>query len=295
MNGESKDAKPLTAAVLRTRKTAVTAHGELLQAFAAGILEASTAALQGFNTASIKVSRAGESGVALKSLELPPLRETLLANGQRLTVFIECDRQFEILISDLCLGGAGFAPNEDELTRPQTKLERRLRDHVLTCILRELSSALSKELLRECAVIDEDINPAEQRANTQSEFIRFSFLVNVFSTAAEFTLLAPQDQLNSFLGVSHAPQGGEGKTAHDALLPCVMTLDVCLPPALARADELMRLKVGKVLQLNIPARSPVHLHLGDCEVASGRLRASETRMEIIISPQGAELHPEVSA
>jgi flagellar motor switch protein FliM len=247
--------------------------------------------LQAYGAAPVKCTAVGDSLRILSAAEQLNNRFTLGAQKERLNFWFEVDRDFELMLCELCLGGNGLVSHETEGSRPQTKFERRLLQAILSSFVHCIASAALKCHAVELVIgeeVDERNDLVESRA---LQSVQLTLLVNTYAMTGELRLCFSKHELEEVLKVSTLPISCN-RVARDTMTECIFELEVYLKPTEYPLEQIISLQRGTVLPLGHSVETPVQVRYEKFHMFEAQLSVRRSAIEITLLPGQAESNPD---
>ena len=195
---------------------------------------------------------------------------------------LQIDSMLLFPIVDRLLGGSG-SPSEP--SREITEIEEQVGKEFVQLICRELQAAW--RLFGVPVSAGTRQSPAEMQRlfSANDNALVFTFSANLESSGGDFQVMLPVPALGAFLGTTTAsapvssPRGTMNPKLAEQLIGTTFALELALPGGKLPANDLLNLRVGKVLSLGVPVRTPAvlkiegHDSFAGVPVRSGRHRA----------------------
>jgi flagellar motor switch protein FliM len=239
--------------------------------------------LQSYTVAPLKCSVAGEGFHFLNPAEKSNSRFELSKQKERLQIWLEVDRDFELMFCELCLGGSGMTSHDVEDSRPTTNFEKKLCQAVLSSFLPCIAAAALKCHAVELATVHNLDEANDVADSTALQCIQLTFLVNAYAMTGELRLSFPKLELENILRVSTRPKSG-GRSAKDTMNECIFELGVYLKPTEFHLQEIATLQLGTVLPLGHSVDTPVHVRCEQFDVFEARINVKRSAIEIVLLP-----------
>ena len=276
-------AMPITVERLRANRKSNEVQPEIYVRLIDAIVLQFSKALQQFNPSPVKCSlvTVGNHTLPVAEQKIPSFRYS--SDKGPLRAWLKVERQFELLLCELCLGGIGHPGGEYESSRPSTKLEQKLSSQVVSHLSEIIAEAINAVDEIGLALLNEPVAPTSPEKVGPEDCLKIDLLVNVFSHNAEIQLFLHRDELGMLLGVGRKLPDLNSRNALDVLSSCPFEVKVFLQSANVSLDSLLSLKVGSILALGIKPEAPIHLVCEGREVFVGQLGTSGQRNIITLS------------
>lgn len=276
-------AVPITVERLRANRKSNEVQPEIYVRLIDAVVLQFSKALQQFNSSPVKCSlvTAGNHVLPVAEQKIPSFRYS--SNKGPLRIWLKVERQFELLLCELCLGGIGHPGGEYESSRPSTKLEQKLSSQVVKHLSEMIPEAINAVDEIGLALLDEPVSQVTAEKIGPEDCLKIDLLVNVFSHTAEIQLLLHRDELGMLLGVGKKLPDSNSRNTLDILSDCPFEVKVFLQSAKVSLDSLLALKVGSILALDIKPEAPIHLVCEGQEVFVGQLGTSGQRNIVTLS------------
>lgn len=228
----------------------------------------------------------------LRSSEQIPCRTFMEKSGSSYVVSLQLGPQADIAllqidsmllfpIVDRLLGGSG---GPSELSREVTEIEDQIAKEFVQLICQELQAAW--RFFNVPVSMGTRQSPAQLQKlfSANDNALVFSFATNLESSGGDFQVMLPVPALGTFLGVTgtSAPESFRKGTMNpklaEQLIGTTFGLELALLGGKVPANDLLNLRVGKVLSLGVSARTPAvlkiegHDSFAGIPVRSGRHR-----------------------
>jgi len=200
-----------------------------------------------------------------------------------LRALVRTDSQFDALSCEICFGGAGAVHKaEDDVHRPSSKIERRLRELIIKEIFGRLPAALQSMTDLQITPVEAEGPAKSQTAATDLHCISVTMLVNAFSLSTEVTCLFPQAELENLLAVQIPAEQRGKRTARQVMMTCPFELTALLPPEQISLSQILALQPGSVLKLSATPSHQLQLKMGNTEIARAtfELRSNSVALAI---------------
>jgi flagellar motor switch protein FliM len=214
------------------------------------------------------------------SLSMPPMHGNLA---------MELSPPLVFPVIDMLLGGPGKQPAEN---RTLTEIEMQIVEGVVQLILRDLKDAWRSVI---------EIDPQLESAETRPQMLQIvapgeavatiSFEIKVGETSGSLNLCIPSMMLKMNRALfdqqrrRQRPESGNSEIERisDTLrsAPIVLTSEIC-DDALV-VEDLLKISVGDIIQLNHALGDPIHLDVGGVPKFHGRIVARRGRRAFEIS------------
>ncbi len=206
----------------------------------------------------------------------------ILSPRSPLRLWLNCDRDMDCLLCELAFGGTGVETGEDELSRPVSKIELRLRRKVFEATVEAIAIELHDILELDFAVAPHNQDSAEWLEPEQ--MFEVKLLVNAFSYGCEFTMQFLAGDFDALF----QQDVKRGCSAYEALQKCVFEVEALLPPEQHSLDAILSLQPGGLLALGLSPSSSVVLNCGGIAIFTGEFRPAGNRAEIVLMPTTEE-------
>jgi flagellar motor switch protein FliM len=243
--------------------------------------------LQSYSAAPVKCTVADNGFQLLSTAEQLNNGFELAKRHDRLHIWFDVDRGFELTLCELCLGGGGISSHDDEGSRPPTNFERKLRHAVLASLVECIAAAASKVHaveLTTAVMQDDNSNMAEPKP---VPCIRLTLLINAFALTGEMQLSFSRQELEKILDISTVAAMGY-RTAREVMTDCVFELGVFLKPTEFPLEKIVSLQRGTVLPLGFSVDTPVQIRCEQLHVFEASLNVRQGAIEVILLPGEAE-------
>ncbi len=209
---------------------------------------------------------------------------SLLLGSQADMALLQIDSMLLFPIVDRLLGGSG---GPSELAREVTEIEDQIAKEFVQLICQELQAAW--RFFNVPVAMGTRQSPAQQQRlfSANDSALGFSFAVNMESSGGDFQVMLPVPALGAFLGITStsAPESSRKGTMNpklaEQLLGATFGLELALLGGKVPANDLLNLRVGKILSLGVSARTPAVLKIEGHDsfegvpVRSGRNRGAQ--------------------
>jgi flagellar motor switch protein FliM len=184
--------------------------------------------------------------------------------------FLQIEPRLLLPAIDLMLGGSG---KTDGVEREITELEDRIVREFARTLCQVLQSAWQGFKVQ--IGVGERLFPGNPQTDfaAPSQVVACRFMVRLLEaeTQGEFRLLIPVSSAVLFLravagertAALSADTGGITNRFAEALLDTNFPLELAVTGGKVRAKDLLNLKVGRIVKLDVPVRSPAVLKVGD--------------------------------
>jgi flagellar motor switch protein FliM len=184
--------------------------------------------------------------------------------GQDGNALLQIDSMLLFPIVDRLLGGSG---GPSELSRDFTEIEEHVAKEFVQLICHEMQAAWRAFDVPVAMGVRQSPAQVQQLFATTGNALVFSFSVNMESSGGDFQLMLPVAALGAFLGANNLAAGASSTKGTinarlaDKLLGATFGLELALLGGKVAATDLLNLKVGKILQLGVPVRTPAVLKI----------------------------------
>ena len=189
---------------------------------------------------------------------------SLLLGPQADIALLQIDSMLLFPIVDRLLGGSG---GPSELSREVTEIEDQIAKEFVQVICQELQAAW--RFFNVPVSMGTRLSPAQlQRLfSANDNALVFSFATNLESSGGDFQVMLPVPALGTFLGVTgtSVPESSRKGTMNpklaEQLIGTTFGLELALLGGKVPANDLLNLRVGKILSLGVSARTPAVLKI----------------------------------
>jgi flagellar motor switch protein FliM len=228
----------------------------------------------------------------LRSSEQVPCRAFIEKAGNSYVVSLQLASQGDIAllqidsallfpIVDRLLGGSG---GPSDLSREVTEIEDHVAREFVKLICQELQAAWQSFKVSISMGSRQSQAQLQRLFSASNNGLILSFSANLQTTGGDFLLMLPVSALGAFLGANTSStlefsrKGAMSPKLADQMLGVTFGLELALLGGKVPANDLLNLRVGKILQLGVSVRTPAVLKIDGHDsfegvpVRSGRRR-----------------------
>jgi flagellar motor switch protein FliM len=189
---------------------------------------------------------------------------SLLLGSQSDIALLQIDSMLLFPIVDRLLGGSG---GPSELAREVTEIEDQIARAFVQLICQELQAAWQFFNVPVAMGTRQSMAQMQRMFSANDNALVFGFAANMESSGGDFQVMLPVPALGAFLGVTtaSAPESSRKGTMNprlaEQLLGASFGLELALLGGRVPANDLLNLRVGKILSLGVSARTPAVLKI----------------------------------
>jgi flagellar motor switch protein FliM len=212
---------------------------------------------------------------ALRSSEQVPCRAFIEKAGNSYVLSLQLASQGDIAllqidsallfpIVDRLLGGSG---GPSDLSREVTEIEDHVAREFVKLICQELQAAWQSFNVSVSMGSRQSQAQLQRLFSASNNGLILSFSANLQTTGGDFLLMLPVSALGAFLGANTSStlefsrKGVMSRKLADQMLGVSFGLELALLGGKVPANDLLNLRVGKILQLGISVRTPAVLKI----------------------------------
>jgi flagellar motor switch protein FliM len=270
--------RPLSAELIRGTARGTTDALALLAPFDEMLAERIASALSALGGVPVKAS-VEQAGIETLSpvQQSEPGFDLSSALGS-MAFWFRADGSFDAMLCELCLGGTGDARAGEDVDRPPTDFERRLRNTVLGKFAAAAAAALAEISEQPDAVASPRARVAVRKIETDLPCHVIKILVNVFDVACDLTLHVALADCLKLAGAARSQP--TPPAAGQVLESTPFSLEVFLKPDVVDVRHIINLAAGTVLKLNVAAASPVELKFNGQKIGLGLMGHDGERVRV---------------
>ena len=272
MNTSAQESRlPFSADLVRSKGVNLSQQLEMLTPFAETFAERVGAALSGLGGVPVKVSVVSTTTEKLKPHMQAEPGFNIVSETGSVGCWNKSEPDFDILISEVFMGGLGGNRRDDNIDRPATAFDKKLRTFINEKIVRAASDALC-EIGEHSAL---EVQPRARIAPRKAEAALLSYniklLLNAFDGASEYDIFLSFDECLKLIGGAVALDGAVPSSASELIEKTKFSVEVYLKPDTVDVRQILNLVPGEILKLNIAASTPVELRLNGQKLTYGML------------------------
>ena len=197
------------------------------------------------------------------------------------------DRQFDNLMCELCLGASGKERNDDDVERPATAFEKKIRDLVSEKIVVAIATSLGEIGDHPDLVVRPRGRVAARKTEVVLLCYSVRFLLNIFDAALEFEIFMSFAECVKLICGDRAIAPEAVPSASELVRNTHFSVEVYLKPDTVDVRQILDLAPGKILTLNVGASTPVELHMNGTKLYMGSLSFDNSGGRIKLLEGGA--------
>ncbi len=209
---------------------------------------------------------------------------SLLLGSQADIAMLQIDSMLLFPIVDRLLGGSG---GPSELSREVTEIEDQIAKEFVQLICQQLQAAWRFFNVEVALGTRQSAAQLQKLFSANDNALVFTFSANLESSGGDFQVMLPVPALGAFLGVTatstteSSRKGTMNSKLAEQLLGATFGLELALLGGRVPANDLLNLRVGKILSLGVSARTPAVLKIEGHDsfegvpVRSGRHRGAQ--------------------
>jgi flagellar motor switch protein FliM len=197
-----------------------------------------------------------------------------------LSCWCEFDRQFDHLLCELCLGASGWQRKEDDVERPSTLFEKKLRNLAHERLVEAVGKALQDVGELVGLVVQSRSRASARRSQAPLQCYCLRLLFNASDDACEFDVFLSVADCMTFLSGDVTSVVDPARSANEVVETAKFPVEVFLKSDVVDVRQILNLVPGEILKLNVGAATPVELRLSGRTLSRGLVSFGEKHVGI---------------
>jgi flagellar motor switch protein FliM len=259
------------ADLVRAKGVNLTHQLAILAPFADAVVEQVAIELSEIAQVPIKVTLAASKVDKLVALAQIEPGHDLVSQTETVSCWSKAEADFERVLCEVCLGGAGDSAASLDHERPLTDFDKKLRE----LVDEKIAGAAARALALISEHEDITVHPRGRMLSRKTEGTKLCLclrlLINVFDQSTEYEFRLSFAECLNLIDVE-AHVNATAVSAATLVEKAPFSIDVFLKPDVLDIRQILNLVPGEVLKLNVSASTPVELRLNGADLSRGILK-----------------------